>query len=247
MSNIVVHKPIRDAGRYVGRVDFTVRGYPVAISIEVDERAIADLRAWGLRSLESRGIRFAGKACCTSCAKGSTCESKKPVFGVRMPRDVEEVAHLLERNSELADALGQRAERQPEEIALYQEVLLAAADPYRQDEVESWFFNLRSDASNGDPIAVEVYATLNELSQLDDLRKRYFDNDLLARWEVESLDAASTFDPYAARAFSLWGALGSVSTMPLLATYNIAEGLAVPQAAARFGQVLTRQARTAGV
>lgn len=252
MSDIVLHRPVRENGRFVGQVDFTVHGWPVSIAVAVPEEAVRQLRRSGELMLARHGISFAGKACCKPCERsGKRCSPKvggsRPIFGYRMPGDAEEVRRSLEINSELEDAIGELQERLPPEVALYQEVMLAAADPYRQDEVERWFYQLRLNVSRQDPLALEAYQSLEEVARLDQLQKRYFDNDLIARWQVESLESEALWDPEAERLWGLFGALGAVSTLPLTATYDITEGLTTPEASVRFGKALVKEAKTAGL
>lgn len=249
MSDIVIHTPWRENGRFVGQVDFTVHGWPVSISLAVPEEAVRRLKRSGELALARHGVTFAGKPCCRACeVKKTRCAGQsKVLFGYRMPDDAEDVLYALEQDAELEDTLAQLEERLPPEVALYRDVLLAAADPERQGDVESWFYQLRLDASRQDPFATEALLSLNELAQLDLLQKRYFENDLLARWQVEALESESLWDPEAERLWQLFGSLGAVSTVPLVATYNVTEGLTTPQAAVRFGKALKEQAKTAGL
>lgn len=248
--NLTVHKPRRVGSNLQTQVDFFVHGYPVSLAIAVDEGAARAIQQKAMGMLAEHGVTFAGKTkspCCLPCAqRGHSCNGKV-MFGAKLQSDVETVAAMLEQNSELEAEFEDQLAHLPPEVALYQEVLLAAADPYRQGEVERWFYQLRLDASRGLPLAIEAIDSLSLLSELDALRKRYFDNDLLARWEVESLESESYADPEAFRLWQLFGALGAVNDVPILATYDIQEGLTVPQAAVQFGKRIKREAKAGPV
>ncbi len=250
MSNIVIHRPSLLGSRYVGQIDFSVRGFPVTLSVAIDQRAIEALVSRGMDFLSAHGVTFAGKgkSCCSSCARGGGCADKRPAaFGARLRDDAAEVGYLLEQNNELVDALEWRKSSLPPEVAIYEDVLLAAADPYQQEELEGWFWGLRAEASTGDILAQSLLSSLNELATLDGLRKSYLMADQLATWQVENLEAVRHFDPEAERLWELWGALGAVSTFPLAATYNLGDMAATPVVAQRFGKSLSQKARAGGV